>query len=250
MSNKSFLSLTILISLLLWSAKSYTQEKSERFLALGSNYGLDIPIGQLADRFGSSFHAAISLDLYSPKLKGFMGLEAEFQFGEKIKEDALNSIRAESGAILGTDGRTADVFLRRNGAYLGVYINKTLLSIGKTQMSGLNAGLGVGIWSHNIRFRDQSGTATQLTGDYYKGYDRLTRGPTIKETLSYLHLSSKLNWSIGLAFMQGFTKSVRAIDFDTRNKPTGTRLDLSLSLEAKWLLPLTRLTRTQEEIFY
>lgn len=225
--------------------------RSHPFLAVGINYGLDLPAADLADRYESSFHAGLSLNKYSLKLKGFFGIEGNFQFGNNVKEDVLAPFRLESGAILGNNGAPADLFLRRRGLYVGAIINKTLLSSKNNPYAGLTLGLGIGILQHNIRLLNDSNNANQVSGDYAKGYDRNTRGLATKQTLTYQHIGTNrsLNYSIGLSLTEGFTSSVRKVNFDTGLPADGRRLDMILSLEATWYLPI-RESASPEEIFY
>lgn len=225
--------------------------RDQPFLAVGINYGYDFPGGDLAERYGSNFHAGLSLSKYSTSFKGFIGMEGNFQFGDKVKEDVLAPLRLESGAILGNNGAKADLFLRRRGAYIGVFANKTVISSKSNPNSGLNLGLGVGLMQHNIRILNDSNNASQLNNDYSKGYDRNTRGFAAKQTIGYqnIGINRSVNYSIALSITEGFTESVRAINFDTGLSAKGRRLDLLIGLEATWYLPIYENTNP-DEIFY
>jgi len=242
---------TCFLLLFLNDASAQEDQQINNFIGFGIQYGINFPAADLADRFGHSFHVSSSLDFYNSKWNGMWGLEASVQFGSKVKEDVLEGIRSSNGAVLGFDGRISDVFLRRRGLYTGLYANKNILKSKKNPASGLNLGLGVGLLQHNIRLQDDTNNANQLSGDYAKGYDRLTRGPALKQTLSYLNLglNRSVNYSIGLSVIEGFTESVRAINFDTQQSAKGKRMDILISLDAKWFIPLKNSGKA-EEIFY
>lgn len=222
------------------------------FIAFGIQYGVDIPAADLADRYGHSYHVSTSVDIYNSTWNGMFGLEGSIQFGNNVKEDVLANIRSSTGAILGFNSQPADVFLRRRGFYVGLYANKILIKSRKNRSSGLNLGVGAGLLQHNIRLQDDSNSATQLRDDYVKGYDRLTRGPALKQSLSYLHIgeSRSVNYSIGISIIEGFTESVRSINFDTGLSAAGRRTDLLISLEGKWFIPLKNTGQRSKEIFY
>ena len=113
--------------------------------------------------------------------------------------------------------------------------------------------MGAGVWQHFVRIQNDSDNIGQLRGDYAKGYDRLARGPALRESLSYLHLnpSNSVKYSIALSFTQGFLNPVRGLNFDTQVAEQGRRLDLFISLDAKWYIPLAEgASRTKEEVFY
>lgn len=253
MNDKIFRKWVLSIALLLFGLVSYGQdeERQSDFIAVGLNYGLGFPAADLADRFGQNFHAGLSLKLYKVKMKGFLSVEGNFQFGSKVNEDVLAPIRISNGAVLGNDGRPADLFLRRRGVYLGISANKTLLPFKHNSLSGLTVGLGFGIWQHKVRVLNETNNAGQVAGDYLKGYDRNTRGPALKQTLTYQHIGNNrsMNYSIGVSVTEGFTNSVRAIDFDTGLPGDTGRLDLLIGLEAKWYLPVRSFNNSQE-IFY
>jgi len=49
--------------------------------------------------------------------------------------------------------------------------------------------------------------------------------------------------------MEGFTKSVRAVNFDTGMSDNSRRLDIMFGLEATWYLPIKNFDGKQE-VFY
>ena len=78
-----------------------------------------------------------------------------------------------------------------------------------------------------------------LSGDYKKGYDRLTNGLTLKQFIGYQHLDPnlRLNFFAGFEFLEGFTRSRRDFDFDTRRKDQTDRLDLLWGFRVGLVLP-------------
>jgi len=234
------------------SVSAQEEPRSSSFVSVGTHYAIDFPLGNLADRYGQNYHAGLSLRYFSIKMKGFIAIEGNAQFGTKVKEDGLADYRLESGVLLGNNGSAGELFLRRRGVYLGLSMNKIIFSEKDNPLSGLALGIGAGIWQHNIRFIDERSSVSLLSGDYKKGYDRATRGPALKQTISYEHigLNKSINYSVGLSVMQGFTKSIRAVNFDTGLRPDEQRLDLAISLEAIWYLPIKALDKSTDEIFY
>lgn len=247
----SLLACLVFISFNITLAQEF--EPINNFVGFGLQYGIDIPAGDLADRYGTSFHVTPSVEFYNSKLNGMYGLEASIQFGSNVNEDVLESIRSSSGAILGFNGGIADVFLRRRGLYIGAFANKTIFKTKRNPASGLNLGIGAGLFQHEVRLLDDTASATQLRSDYAKGYDRLTRGPALKQSINYLNigLNRSVNYSIGLSIIEGFTESVRLINFDTQQSAKGSRLDILISLEAKWIIPLRKTGGIDaDEIYY
>jgi hypothetical protein len=99
---------------------------------------------------------------------------------------------------------------------------------------------GAGILQHKIHIENRSKSVPQLTGKYKQGYDRLSNGPALSETIGYMHLDKnrRINFFAAFDITQAFTKNRRALNFDTQTSETGYRLDLLFALRMGWILPL------------
>jgi len=228
-------------------------ERPLNFIAFGAQYGFQIPAADMADRYGNNYQAMISMDIYNRNWNGFYGVEVGMLFGNTVKEDVMAPYRVSAGVLLGADGNPGDIFLRLRGNYFGIYTNKTVLPSRPNSASGLNIGLGVGLLQHKVRIVNDTDNIGQIVGDYEKGYDRLTRGLALKQSLSYQHLGTKrsVNYSIGLSCSEGFTESVRQINFDTGADAKGRRMDILISLNVKWFIPIAKSgDRSKNEVFY
>lgn len=215
------------------------EEREFDFTGFSFDYGINIPAGDISDRFGSFFHAGIALDLFKKKFNGLIRLEGNIFFGDQVDEDVLASQRGSNGQILGFDGRYADVFLRMRGAYAGLMVNKMIISSKDNKYSGFSAGLGLGWMQHKIRLQVDSNNAPQFSGDYQKGYDRNSVGPALKQNFSYLHIgkNKSVNYQISLYLIEAFTSNTR-FNFDTGMKDDSGQLDLVIGLDLRWILPI------------
>lgn len=222
------------------------RNKGKAFL---SHYGLGLglPAGDLADRFGLAGSAHLGVDFLTAN-NWLIGGETYLLFGSDLREDPLSIIRLPDGSIIGKDMLLADVALRERGLYVGARVGRIFGT--EKRRSGLRVTFGAGYLRHRIRIQDNTQTVTQLTGDYRKGYDRLTGGPALNQFVGWQHLSKnrRNNWIIGFEFTQGFTNTLRDWDFSTQTKLDQKRLDLQFNLRAAWTLPIY-LTKA-EEIYY
>jgi hypothetical protein len=138
------------------------------------------------------------------------------------------------------------------GFYAGLHIGK-LFSIGLSNpRSGIRLGLGAGLLQHKIRIQDDPfKSVPQLSGEYKKGYDRLTNGFTITETVGYQVLSKnrRINLFAGFEFTQAFTQNRRDYNFDTMEKDENPRLDLLSGFRVSWILPFY-FGKEADEIYY
>ena len=210
-------------------------------------FGLGLPGGDLAKRFGFAGNAGLGVDFITAN-NWIVGGETFFLFGSSLKEDPLAIIRLPDGSIIGKNMLLADVALRERGLYVGGRIGRLFAT--EKRRSGLRLTVGAGMLRHRIRIQDNSQTVAQLTGDYTKGYDRLTGGLALNQFIGWQHLGKnrRNNWLIGFEFNQGFTNTLRDWDYSEIRKLDDPRTDLQFGIRVAWTLPLY-LTKA-EEIFY
>jgi hypothetical protein len=202
--------------------------------------GFSIPGGDLADRFGSNF--SVGGNCFR-KLKNnwMIGLQGDFLFGEKVKEDGfLDDFRNDQGEIVSQAGTYSAIQLYERGWRTELRFGKIFPVIGPNDNSGILVIAGAGFLQHKIRIETQGDNLPFLEGDYLKGYDRLTNGPCASQFIGYCHFGNKrrVNFFAGLETTQAFTRSKRDFDFDTRQTDTQSRTDLLFGLRAGWIIPL------------
>ena len=228
---------------------------SDSFVGTSSmNYslglGVDLPMGDLADRFGSNLAFKALVERQS-RSNWILGAQFDFIFGNTVKEDPLAGLRLANGNILGDNSTYASVLLRERGAFLGLYVGK-VFPLSTKYKSGLKVTLSGGVFQHNIRIVDNERSLPQVGGQYQKGYDKLSRGLGLKEFIGWQYLAEdkRINFYIGFDITQGFTKSVRDYDFNTgKSAESGSRFDGTIGLRIGWILPFYG-GYEDEEIFY
>ncbi len=235
--------------LLMSQTEEESTVKSGRVIGITIGAAYNIPGGDLKERFGNNNEIRVGLEYQLSPSKWAASFETGFLFGNNVKEDVLAPLRLENGLVLGNNGGYANIFLRQRGVYMGLMLEKIIA--GNENGRGFRLGAGAGLLNHFIRVQDDTSSVPQVAGRYKKGYDRSTRGFALKERISYNYVSDsrRMNLSFGFEFTQGFTKNVRAINFDTGLSDTQGRLDLIYALNLKWLIPLVN-TVVDEEIFY
>jgi len=245
----------VLICFLLLGHLAKSQEDESSFMKIGMTnfsfgYGLEFPFADLSDRFGKNLKFTLGAERITSS-NWIYGLEFSYMFGDTVKEDVLSNLRLDNGNILGADNAYAEVFTRQRGLFIGANIGK-LIPLKENSRSGLRVTGAAGILLHYVRIQDEVRSLPQIEGDYLKGYDRLTRGFALREFIGYQHVSAnkRVNFYIGLEFTQGFTSSVRSVDFDT-GLPSSQerRFDGLVGLKAAWILPFHD-DYDAEEVFY
>lgn len=203
------------------------------------SYGVDFPFSDFKTRFGTHFDLAFDLG-YLTKNNLYFQAGYGFLFGNGVKEDVLSNLRTIEGGIIGRDMQFADVQLRMRGSQINFQAGY-LFAIGKEKnRTGILATAGAGILSHKVRILDENQVVNQILDPYQKGYDRLTEGFSLHQTLGYFHLSADrmLNFYIGLDFAQAFTSNVRGYNYNQQRIDTDQRTDISIGGKVGWILPI------------
>jgi len=230
---------------LAWDAPKKTR-KSEGILA-HFNLGGHLPAADLAKRFGINGSIGAATEFITASNWAF-GLEGAFLFGSKVKEDPLSIIRTPDGDIIGNDRAIATVRLLQRGMYLGASLGKLVTFDDRRQ--GLRLSFSGGWAQHRIRAFDDARTVAILTGDYKKGFDRLTGGPALQQFVGWQNVGygRDMSWVIGFEFSQAFSNTLRDWDFSEMRKLEGGRIDLRFGVRLAWTLPFY--TGTAEDIYY
>ncbi|HKR03363.1 MAG TPA: hypothetical protein VJY62_01900 [Bacteroidia bacterium] len=209
---------------------------------VGIGYSFQVPGGDLADRFGNSSMVGLN---YAYKLKSnfIFSLNGGYIFGGDLKEDAiLTGIASEDGSILGNDGRFADIRLYERGHHISLTFGKVFRFKKPNPNSGIVLMAGPGFLQHKIRIETIGNTVPQLNKEYKKGYDRLTNGMEINESIAYYYFGNRylVNFYFGFEFIQAFTQNRRNYNFDTMMQDDKKRVDLLFGIKAGWMLPIYR----------
>jgi len=215
------------------------------------SYAVQIPGGDMADRFGINSNTGVSF-LLKFRSNWLIGAEGYFLFGNDVREDGiLDSIKTSNGEIINKYGEFAAYIISERGFFIGGTGGKIIPVIGPNRNSGIIMTLSGGLLQHKIRIDNDSNNAPQILGDYKKGYDRLTNGICIKEFIGYMHFGNKnaMNFYAGFEFYQGFTKNRRTYNFDTMGRDDRKRTDLLYSFRAGWIIPIYKRATDREYYF-
>lgn len=213
--------------------------------------GVFHPEGRLAERYGAFGEVGAQVFFKTAK-NWFFGVEGTYFFGGAVQEDVLARLRTEEGEIITPQGNFADIAVNQRGLRLPVFkVGRSwrpgLMGPRAENGSGFIAMLGAGYMAHYLLINDYSRVVPQLQGEYVKGYDRLTSGPMISQSLGFIYLDRGRTWNfyIGVEAWQGFTQG-RRYDFDLGRQDKSTRIDAAFGLKASWILPLYRNNENDE----
>lgn len=169
------------------------------------------------------------------------GLDGSYIFSDKLgEEDVLLKMRSSNGSILGVDGRYADVREFFRGYQFSVMAGKIVYQFEKPNPnSGIFILGGIGFMQHKIKIVDARNTVPLLGDEYLKGYDRLSNGILIHESIGYLYAGNKklINFYAMLDFYQAFTQGRRDFQFDLEGPDDESRFDFMFGVKLGWILP-------------
>jgi len=197
--------------------------------------GVQFPAGDLNERFGNSASIGASYG-YKTARNWTFGVEGGFLFGSNVKQEVALDIRTAEGEIIDDNGGLVEMLVQQRGFHFTGFVAKTLPVIGPNDNSGLFLKAGVGLLQHKIRLETRKNDISILEGDYIKGYDRLTNGLVLQQFVGYQHCSNnrRVNYTIGLEFMEGFTQSRRDFNYDLQRKDDQKRMDILIGLKVGW----------------
>lgn len=211
---------------------------------IGANYGYNIPGGNLYERFGNNSTIGAYAG-YKTRKNNFYCLEWNYIFGEQVKEiGILDSISTTEGYLIDQEGKLADIRIFERGFTLHAQYAHVfpIREISPNPNCGLFLNAGIGMMQHKIRILDNGGKSPQLSGDYLKGYDRMTSGVSFSQFVGYWYMSNNhfVNFYFGFEAYEAITKSRRSWDYDLMRADTRQRFDVMYGVRAGWIIPLYR----------
>lgn len=203
------------------------------------SYGYQLSGGDMAKRFGNSSSLQLNVDFKTIHY-WMIGINGSYFFGNEVKDHLFDSISTPSGAIINRDGEYGDIRVYERGFTVSATLGRMIHFKKPNPNTGIVFNVGFGFMQHKIRIETIGNNVPQLSTEYKKGYDRLSNGFLLSESLGYLYLSNNrlANIYIGLECLQGFTQSRRSYDYATMKQDTQKRIDILYGARIAWILPL------------
>jgi hypothetical protein len=220
-------------------AQSSIKDSIIHCVLISPSFSIQIPEGDLANRFGNNSTVGFSAGIKNKKNWTF-SLEGNFIFGSKIKETSIFSgLTVDGGYIIGSDGLYADIRAYERGYTVFATAGKIFPYRGPNLNCGIYLQAGIGFLQHKIRIEDKKNSVPAIQNDYLKGYDRLTNGIAAKQFIGYCYLGNKrlINFYGGFEFVEGFTEGKRDFNFSTGLSDSGKRFDFFMGLKLGWIMP-------------
>ena len=225
------------------------KEKND-ILFISVNHTLQIPRGDLEQRFGSNSDISLTIS-YKTHNDFIFDINGGLLFGPTVKEDNLfNAINGDNGALISQNGEIPTIRLFQRGGHIDISSGKYFRLNSEKSESGIVLSIGTGYIYHKIFIETLTTALPQLNEEMIKGYDRLSGGILTKQFIGYVRFSKKTNirYLIGLEFIQGFTQDLRRYNYTNQSYVTDNRRDYLLGLKCGFIVPIKQ--RQQERYYY
>jgi len=215
------------------------------------SYGVDLPGGDMADKYGLNLRFGASSSYYFQNSNISLGISVDYMLGQKVKNDPIANLRTSDGYIVSTGGLQNSLKISQRGLVFGAYMSKIFPFKHDKTRTGIRLDIGCYYFGHWTHFNDEFGVIPQLVGEYKKGYDRMSGGLALKEFIGYQYLDqkSRISFIAGFEFFQAQTKSLRYNMYDSATTDTSKNFDMLFGFKAGWILPIY-IEKSPEEIYY
>lgn len=231
-------------------AQAIQEDTTVRIISLAVSGGIDTPGGDLKDRFGINNSIGGGF-IYKTMSNWIFMAEGDYLFGRdvKITDRLFDNIATEDGYIIDEGGIYTDIAVLQAGLTANVSAGKLFPVFGPNRNSGVVVMAGAGYMFHKIRIEQNENSAPQISGDYGKGYDRLSEGINTSQFIGYQYYGNNniTNFYVGIELHQGWTSPSRAYNFDEMRRPRENRFDTLYGLKVGWIVPLGK--QTDRKIF-
>jgi hypothetical protein len=226
-------------------AQAIQEDTTVRIISVAVSAGIDTPGGDLKQRFGISNTVGGSV-IYKTMSNWVFMAEGDYLFGRdvKITDRLLENIATEEGYIIDEGGIFTDIAVLQAGLTANISAGKLFPVFGPNKNSGIVVMAGAGYMFHKIRIEQNENSAPQISGEYGKGYDRLTEGINTSQFIGYQYYGNNniTNFYVGIELHQGWTSPSRPYNFDEMRRPGGNRFDALYGLKVGWIVPLGKQT--------
>ena len=210
-----------------------------------------IPGADMAERF--AYSSLIGTDIAHKLHNNFYLIAgAHGLFGGKVKDTLLLShLVTPSGLLINDEGFLSDFRLLQSGWTAQLSLGKIFPVISRlNQNSGIFVELGGQLIRHKINVNATTGNVPSISGDYQKGYDKLTMGWGIRQAVGFRYFGNQgyINFAISADFSQHITKPLRRINFNTGLPDPSPRMDFLSGFSVSWIFLIY--SKAPDKVYY
>jgi hypothetical protein len=205
-------------------------------------YGYQWPGGEMKNQFGSNSVIGLGFE-WKTASNWLFGAEYDFIFGNEVKNgmEIFQHLINSNGDIISGGGTPSLVATFERGNTVGIKFGKLFPVMKSNKNSGIFLTAGTGYMMHKIRIEVENEGAPQLAGDYKRGYDRLSGGFMLNQSVGFIFFgkSSLLNFTLSVEAFEGWNKAYRDYYFDQMAPPPeGRQFDFLIGPKIAWMIPI------------
>lgn len=205
-------------------------------------YGYQWPGGDLEEQFGSNSVVGPGF-LWKTKSNWLFGAEYDFHFGNNVKntKEIFKNIYTSNGNVISGDGVPALVATFERCNSFSARFGKIIPVSENDRNSGIFFTVGAGYLSHKIKIEVENNSVPQLRGDYKRGYDRLSGGLMLNQSVGFMYFGQNrlMNFTFSVEIVEAWVNPYRDYYFDLMSPPPeGRQFDLLIGPKITWMLPL------------
>lgn len=238
----------LLYIFLFLSLNIISQEKNINSKIITFDYTYQVPINQMAIDFGHN--SSLGFNYLTNNNNLLIGLDANFMFGNNVKNDSLlRNIATEEGWLINLSGELDTILLYERGWNSHFLFGRSFL-FQRNNLSGIYVYGGLGYLQHKIRMESNRTDIPQIEYEYIKGYDKFTNGVSSKICVSYKYFSkhNSLQYHVGAEFINAFTKNRRSYNFSEMEEYSNDlKFDQLIGVKFGVIIPIYR---NNEEKFH
>lgn len=218
-------------------AQENIQDSTIRLIGLDLSYHGLIPGGDMAARYG--FNSQVGAEvIFKGRHNFYVTTGWYFLFSDSVAQPGvIDPLLIPGNFAIGDNGLLSAVGIMQRGFVVPLSIGKIFPIIkSHNPNSGLYVELGGQFIQHKTHLRAIDERVTLLSGDYRKGYDKMSNGLGIREMIGYRYFSKggNVNFAAGFVFSQNFTRNRRSVDFITGQRNDELRMDLLSGFRVSW----------------
>ena len=236
-----YLLLGSLLSFFQSTAQVNVRDSAVEGFIFNINLGGYLPSGDVANRFGANMSLGADA-FYKTRSNWLIGPGFTYLFGDQVYDidELFSDLVTGGGDVIGGNGDYATIDVFERGYTLSMKAGKIIPLFGPNPNSGLLVQFGAGYLQHKIQIDVLGNSVPQLNEEYLKGYDHKHGGLMLNQYVAFYHSGNRRlrNFTVGLDFMQAFTKNLREYNYDTRSFDLEDKVDLFFGIKVSWYLPI------------
>jgi len=234
-----------------FSVKGYSQleirvsktDSAGLFVFLAPNFTYNIVLADLKKEYKNNL--AIGADL-GVKMKNNWSIDFGFKyyFSGYAKDALIDSTFKHlvvDGFFIDSRGMaTTDIGFEFRGVSFHLQGGKIIPVSQRFRNSGIWLKCGIGVTQHFMNIKTPQEEIRSLSGEYKKGYDKLTLGFSLYQFVGYAHMTKRNLFCLygGVEFFENFAKRQRDYDYSLMRKDDTKRFEAMVGFKIGWIIPL------------